>query len=79
MVTSAMVKAEVNFLQDTSLKKLKLRWEQFPRSRCSMETFVWQFMWGTLEIRQARQDWDSLWIDLVIPVYIPSFEICRMR
>ena len=40
MVTSAMVKAEVNFLQDTLLKKLKLRWEQLPRSRCSMETFV---------------------------------------
>ena len=29
-------------------------------------------------LRQASQGWDSLWVDLVIPVYILSLSICRM-
>ena len=38
VVASTIVRDEVNFRQETLLKKLKSRWKLVPESKCSMET-----------------------------------------
>ena len=52
---------------DKSIRK------QFPRSRYSVDTFMLRERRGLLVIIQAWQGWESLGIDLGIPVYIPIF------
>ena len=50
MVASAMVREEVNFLQEVLLKKINYRWNKVPGSRFSVEIFGWWVNWGPLTI-----------------------------